>query len=149
MTAAPLDIIPRPPEDALPWEKLSVALVDILGGMQQIVTLDELKRAEAALSNSYRGLSSFERLAQAAVDVLIAKGLVDAGDLRVEFFDLGESAAQALLPPSQGGTIPFQSNPKPVELTLALLVGWVAVAVGPNDEAAGCGHVKHPPGSRA
>ena len=44
-TARPVDIIPRAPEDALPWEKLSVALVDILGGMQQLVTVDELKRA--------------------------------------------------------------------------------------------------------
>jgi hypothetical protein len=34
MTAAPpVDIVPRPREDALPWQKLSVALVDILGGM--------------------------------------------------------------------------------------------------------------------
>ena len=81
--AAPVDIIPRPPEDALPWEKLSVALVDILGGMQQIVTVDELKRAAAALDVSYRSLSSFERLAQTAVNVLIAKGLVDEGELRV------------------------------------------------------------------
>ena len=81
--AAPIDIIPRPPEDALPWEKLSVALVDILGGMQQIVTVDELKCADAALGDSYRGLSSFERLAQTAVNVLIAKGLVDEGDLQV------------------------------------------------------------------
>ena len=49
MTAAPpVDIIPRPPEDALPWEKLSAALVDILGGMQQIVTVDELQHADAA-----------------------------------------------------------------------------------------------------
>lgn len=76
IAAAPIDIIPRPPEDALPWEKLSVALVDILGGMQQIVTVDELNRADAALGNSYCGLSSFERLVQMAVDVLVAKRLV-------------------------------------------------------------------------
>jgi nitrile hydratase subunit beta len=91
--AAPLHIVPRVPEDALPWEKLSIALVDILGGMQQIVTLDELKRAEAALGDSYRGLSSFERLAQAAVNVLIAKGLVDAGDLRVRMARLAVTLA--------------------------------------------------------
>ena len=61
MTAAPpVDVIPRPPEDALPWEKLSVALVDILGGMRQIVTVDELQRADVALGDSYGGLSSFE-----------------------------------------------------------------------------------------
>ena len=81
--AAPPEIIPRPSVDALPWEKLSVALVDILGGMQQTVTVDELKRADAALGDSYRGLSAFERLAQTAVNVLVAKGLVDEGDLRV------------------------------------------------------------------
>ena len=81
--SAPVDIIPRPPENALPWEKLSVALVDILGGMQQIVTVDELKRADAALGEAYRNLSSFERLTQSAVDVLVAKGLVDKGDLRI------------------------------------------------------------------
>src|SRR5256885_7814838 len=92
--AAPRDMIPRPPEDALPWEKLSVALVDILGGRQQIVTLDELKRAEAALGDSYRGLSSFERLAQAAVNVLIAKGLVDEGDLRVRMARLAVTLAE-------------------------------------------------------
>ena len=91
--AAPLDIIPRPLEDALPWEKLSVALIDILGGMQQIVTLDELKRAESALDDFYRGLSSFERLAQAAVNLLIAKGLVDAGDLRVRMARLAVTLA--------------------------------------------------------
>jgi len=83
MTVLPVDIIPRPPVDALPWEKLSVALVDILGGMRQIVTVDELKRAEATLGESHAGLSSFERLAQAAVNVLVAKGVVEEGDLRV------------------------------------------------------------------
>jgi hypothetical protein len=94
MTAAsPIDIIPRPPEDALPWEKLSVALVDILGGMQQIVTIDELRRADAALGASYRGLSSFERLAQTAVNVLIAKGLVDEGDLQVRMARLAVTLA--------------------------------------------------------
>jgi hypothetical protein len=91
--AAPIDIIPRPPEDALPWEKLSVALVDILGGMQQIVTVDELKRADASLGDSYRGLSSFERLAQTAVNVLVAKGLVDEGDLRVRMARLAVTLA--------------------------------------------------------
>jgi hypothetical protein len=91
--APPLDIIPRPPEDALPWEKLSVALVDILGGMQQIVTVDELKRAEMALGDSYRGLSSFERLAQTAVNVLVAKGLLDEGDLRVRMARLAVTLA--------------------------------------------------------
>ena len=91
--AAPLNVIPRPPEDALPWEKLSVALVDILGGMQQIVTMDELKRADAALGDSYRGLSSFERLAQTAVNVLVAKGVVDEGDLRVRMARLAVTLA--------------------------------------------------------
>ncbi len=81
--AGPIDIIPRPPEDALPWQKLSVALIDILGGMQQIVTVDELKRADAVLGESARGLSSFERLAQTTLDVLVAKGVVDERDLRV------------------------------------------------------------------
>ena len=57
LTAVPLvAIIPSPPEDALPWEKLSVALVDILGGMRQVVTVEELQRADAALGASYRGL---------------------------------------------------------------------------------------------
>jgi nitrile hydratase subunit beta len=79
----PLNIIPRPSADALPWEKLSVALVDILGGMRQIVTVDDLKRAELALDESHRGRSSFERLTQAAANVLVAKGMVDEGDLRV------------------------------------------------------------------
>lgn len=84
MTAAkPLEATPRPAVDAQPWEKLSVALVDILGGMRQIVTVDELKRAETALDASYRGLSSFERLAQAAANVLVEKGMLDEGDLRV------------------------------------------------------------------
>ena len=91
--AAPIDIIPRPPEDAQPWEKLSVALVDILGGMQQIVTVDELKRADAALGDSFRGLSAFERLAQAAANVLIAKRLVDEGDLRVRMARLAVTLA--------------------------------------------------------
>ena len=91
--AAPLNVIPRPPENALPWEKLSVALVDILGGMQQIVTVDELKRADAALGDSYRGLSSYERLAQTAVNVLVAKGVVDEGDLRVRMARLAVTLA--------------------------------------------------------
>ncbi len=92
-TVAPPEIIPRPSIDALPWEKLSVALVDILGGMQQTVTLDELKRADAALGDSYRGLSAFERLAQTAVNVLVAKGLVDEGDLRVRMARLAVTLA--------------------------------------------------------
>jgi hypothetical protein len=46
--------------------------------MQQIVTVDELQRADAALGDSYGGLSSFERLTQTAVNVLVAKGPVDA-----------------------------------------------------------------------
>ena len=91
--AAPLNVIPRPPENALPWEKLSVALVDILGGMEQIVTMDEVKRADAALGDSYRGLSSYERLAQTAVNVLVAKGVVDEGDLRVRMARLAVTLA--------------------------------------------------------
>src|SRR5262245_48681026 len=94
MTAAgPIDIIPRPPEDALPWQKLSVALIDILGGMQQIVTVDELKRADATIGESVRGLSSFERLAQAILDVLVAKGVVDEGDLRARMTRLAARLA--------------------------------------------------------
>jgi len=72
---------------------LSVALVDILGGMQQIVTVDDLQRADAALGESYRGLSSYERLAQTAVNVLVAKGLVDQGDLRVRMARLAVTLA--------------------------------------------------------
>ena len=79
----PFDVIPRPAVDALPWEKLSVALVDILGGMRQIVTVDDLKRADLALDESYHGRSSFERLTQAAANMLVAKGMLDEGDLRV------------------------------------------------------------------
>jgi len=93
MAVSPVDIIPRPPVDALPWEKLSVALVDILGGMRQIITVDELKRAEAALGDSYRGLSSFERLAQAAVNVLVAKDVLEEGDLRVRMARLALTLA--------------------------------------------------------
>ena len=92
-SVAPVDFIPRPPEDALPWEKLSVALVDILGGLQQIVTVDELKRADAALGNSRRALSSFERLAETTASVLVAKGLVDEGDLRVRMARLAVTLA--------------------------------------------------------
>ena len=93
MAVSPVDIIPRPPVDALPWEKLSVALVDILGGMRQIVTVDELERAEAALGDSYRGLSPFERLAQAAVNVLVAKDVLEEGDLRVRMSRLALTLA--------------------------------------------------------
>jgi hypothetical protein len=93
MAVSPVDIIPRPPVDALPWEKLSVALVDILGGMRQIVTVDELKRAEAALGDSYRGRSSFERLSQAAVNVLVGKGVLAEGDLRVRMARLAVTLA--------------------------------------------------------
>lgn len=89
----PVDVIPRPPVDAPPWEKLSVALVDILGGMQQIMTVDELQRADTALDESYRGLSSIERLTQAAVNVLVAKGMLDEGDLRVRMARLAVTLA--------------------------------------------------------
>jgi hypothetical protein len=91
--APPVDIIPRPPEDALPWEKLSVALVDILGGMQQVVTVDELRHADTALGEAYRGLSTFERLVQAAASVLIAKGLLHEGDLRMRMARLAVTLA--------------------------------------------------------
>lgn len=78
-----LEVIPRPAVDALPWEKLAVALIDILGGMRQIVTVDDLKRAELALDESYRNRSPFERLTQAAFNVLVGKGMLEEGDLRV------------------------------------------------------------------
>jgi hypothetical protein len=93
IAAQAIDIIPRPPENALPWEKLSVALVDILGGMRQFVTVDELKRADEALDESHRNLSSFERLAQATANVLVAKGAVDEGDLRVRMARLAVTLA--------------------------------------------------------
>jgi hypothetical protein len=95
MTAPPPEdiIISRPPEDAMPWEKLSLALVDILGGMRQIVTVDELRRADATLGASYRSLSSFERLTQAMVNVLVAKSLVGEGDLRVRMASLAVTLA--------------------------------------------------------
>ena len=59
----------------------------------RVVTVDELKRADAALGDFYRGLSSFERLAQTAVDVLVAKGLVDEGELRVRMARLAVTLA--------------------------------------------------------
>jgi len=93
INARPVDVVPRPPEDALPWEKLSVALVDILGGMQQFVTVDDLRRADDALDESHRGLSSFERLAQAIANVLVAKGAVNEGDLRVRMARLAVTLA--------------------------------------------------------
>jgi len=94
MTAAPpLEIIPRPSEDAPPWEKLSVALIDVLGGMRQIVTVDELQRADAALGDVYRGLSTFERLTQTTVNLLVAKGVVDERDLRVRMARLAVTLA--------------------------------------------------------
>lgn len=91
--AAIIDIIPRPPEDALPWEKLSVALIDILGDRRQVLTVDELRRAEMALDESYRGRSSFERLTQAAANVLLTKGMLDEGDLRVRMARLAVTLA--------------------------------------------------------
>src|SRR6202043_3103535 len=48
---------------------------------------------DAVLGDSYRGLSSFERLAQAAVNVLVAKGMVDEGDLRVRMARLAVTLA--------------------------------------------------------
>jgi hypothetical protein len=55
--------------------------------------VDELKRADATLGDSYRGLSAFERLAQTAANVLVAKGLVDEGDLRVRMARLAVTLA--------------------------------------------------------
>ncbi len=92
-TTAPQDVIPRPPEDALPWEKLAVALVDILGGVQQVVTVDELRRAGSSLGDAFRHLSAYERLAQTAAVVLVSKGLVDAGELEVRMARLAVALA--------------------------------------------------------
>jgi hypothetical protein len=52
-----------------------------------------LAKAKRVTQKASLGLSSFERLAQAAVNVLIAKGLVDAGDLRVRMARLAVGVA--------------------------------------------------------
>jgi nitrile hydratase subunit beta len=49
--------------------------------------------ADAELSDSYNGLSSFERLAQTAAHVLIEKRLVNEGDLRVRMARLAITLA--------------------------------------------------------
>jgi hypothetical protein len=84
----------RPPEDALPWEKLSVALRGLLGDEgEALVTREEVRRTEAALGAAYDGLDYYERQVQATVNVLIAKGLLDAGDLQVRMAKLAVSLA--------------------------------------------------------
>jgi hypothetical protein len=83
-----------PPEDALPWEKLSVALRGLLGDEgAALVTRAEVQRAEAALGEAYNGLDYYMRHVQATVDVLIAKGLLDAGDLQARMARLAISLA--------------------------------------------------------
>ena len=83
-----------PPEDALPWKKLSVALRGLLGDAgEALVTRAEVQRAEAALGEAYNGLDYYERQLQATVNVLVAKGLLDAGDLKVRMAKLAVSLA--------------------------------------------------------
>jgi hypothetical protein len=83
-----------PPEDALPWEKLSVALRGLLGDEgEALVTRAEVQRAEAALGAAYDGLDYYARQLQATVNVLVAKGLLDAGDLQARMAKLAISLA--------------------------------------------------------
>ena len=83
-----------PPEDALPWEKLSVALRGLLGDAgAALVTREEVQRAEAALGEAYNGLDYYARQLQATVNVLVAKGLLDAGDLQARMAKLAISLA--------------------------------------------------------
>jgi hypothetical protein len=83
-----------PPEDALPWEKLSVALRGLLGDEGgAFVTPAEVQAAEAALGSAYDGLDYYARQLQATVNVLIAKGLLDAGDLQARMAKLAISLA--------------------------------------------------------
>jgi len=83
-----------PPEDALPWEKLSVALRGLLGDESKaLVTAAEVQQADAALGAAYDGLDYYARQLQATVNVLIAKGLLDAGDLQARMAKLAISLA--------------------------------------------------------
>src|SRR5688572_9979537 len=83
-----------PPEDALPWEKLSVALRGLLGDEGgAFVTPAEVQAAEAALGSAYDGLDYYARQLHATVNVLIAKGLLDAGDLQARMAKLAISLA--------------------------------------------------------
>lgn len=92
MAKVPIDDIS--PEDALPWEKLSVALRTLLGddGVA-LLTRQEIQRAEAALGEAYAGLDYFERQLQATVNALIAKRLLDPGDLQARMAKLAVSLA--------------------------------------------------------
>ena len=81
-----------PPEDALPWEKLSVALRGLLGDAgAALVTRAEVQHAEAALGAASDGLDYYARQLQATVNVLVAKGLLDAGDLQARMAKLAIS----------------------------------------------------------
>jgi hypothetical protein len=83
-----------PPEDALPWEKLSVALRGLLGDDgAALIAREEVQRAEAALGPAYDGLDYYARQLQAVVNVLIAKGLLDARDLQARMAKLAISLA--------------------------------------------------------
>jgi len=91
-TAGPAGDVP--PEDALPWEKLSVALRGLIGEEgEALVTGEEVRRAEAALGDAYDGLDYYERQLQATVNVLVAKGLLDARDLQARMAKLAISLA--------------------------------------------------------
>jgi hypothetical protein len=66
-----------------PWEKLSIALSNVLGaGGAKIVRTDEVRRKREEIGvELYNELGYFERGTESLCRVLIEKGLLDAGEL--------------------------------------------------------------------
>lgn len=82
-----------PPEDAMPWEKLSTAIRALLGDDgHAVVTLDELRQHEAE-SGPADGADYYERRFRATVDLLLAKGVIADDELATRMADLAERLA--------------------------------------------------------
>jgi hypothetical protein len=68
-----------------PWEKLSVALANILGpGGTKVIRVDEVRRKREEIGvELYNELGYFERGTESLCRLLIEKGLIDASELEL------------------------------------------------------------------
>jgi hypothetical protein len=96
-----------PADNALPWEKLSFALRALLGADgDALVTRAEVRQAEDALWKSEHDLKPYELQFQALVNVLVARGVLDAAELEARM-----SALAAKLTGDMDYTGPMPKEP--------------------------------------
>lgn len=88
LPGGPIDASDHVPE---PWEKLTTAMSNILGGsLHRLICTDETRRTREELTQEDYDAGYFERHTQSLRDILVEKGILDADAIERRMEEIGK-----------------------------------------------------------